>query len=164
MSRKDAGINSAFLCKRRGELNWIKGSEALSKAVSKLVHEDETRKWKLLGYGRRWAKGASLSDVLRGVSARRQMYCCGAYIPYLTMCKFGARIYILQIVICAPKYIFCSPTEAKFSSVCSLWSLNTTVVLHQSRTRKSVSDLKSLRFHQKRKRSQRYWEQLKCQT
>lgn len=48
-------------------------------------------------------------------------------------------------------YILCSPTEDKFNSLCSLWSLNTTVALHQSRTRKSVSYLKSLRFHQKEK-------------
>lgn len=63
------------------------------------------------------------------------------HLKYRCTCsKPGNRIYIL-----------CSPTEAKFSSVCSLWSLNTSVVLHQSRTRKSVSDLKSLRFHQKEK-------------
>lgn len=47
--------------------------------------------------------------------------------------------------------ILCSLTEAKFNSVCSLWSLTPTVVLCQSRTRKSVSYLKSLKFHQKEK-------------
>lgn len=62
-------------------------------------------------------------------------------------------------------YTLCSPAEAKFNSV---WSLTTTVTLHQSRTQKNISCLKSLRFHQKEKdhstTESNYWEQLKCQS
>lgn len=68
MSVNNAGINSAFLCMRWRKLNWIKGSKLISKAASKLVHEQGTRKWKLAGRGRKAVERGSLADVLRGVS------------------------------------------------------------------------------------------------